>query len=212
MATQSPFSMLEGLFQNLPAALTPPAWAIEESHRRVVLLLNHVLQQEPQAIERLARQKGRVIHTQWREFTFRVQATPAGLLDLAGADAKPDLTLTITEDSPFAIAQAVMQGGKPSVTHYSTLEAFPAATLVEVILETGRTHQIRVHFSAFRHPLVGDTMYGADPKLAARVGLDRQWLHAVRLSFEHPTSGEQVEYTSEYPADLEHALAVLRGQ
>ncbi|MEY4742553.1 MAG: hypothetical protein RL672_1303, partial [Actinomycetota bacterium] len=107
---------------------------------------------------------------------------------------------------------AVMQGGKPSVTHYSTLEAFPAATLVEVILETGRTHQIRVHFSAFRHPLVGDTMYGADPKLAARVGLDRQWLHAVRLSFEHPTSGEQVEFTSDYPADLEHALAVLRGQ
>jgi len=115
MATQSPFSMLEGLFQNLPSALTPPAWAIEESHRRVVLLLNHVLQQEPQAMERLARQKGRVIHTQWREFTFRVQATPAGLLDLAGADAKPDLTLTISEDSPFAIAQAVMQGGKPSV-------------------------------------------------------------------------------------------------
>ena len=107
---------------------------------------------------------------------------------------------------------AVMQGGKPSVTHYSTLEAFPAATLVEVILETGRTHQIRVHFSAFRHPLVGDTMYGADPKLAARVGLDRQWRHPVRLSFEHPTSGEQVEFTSDYPADLEHALAVLRGQ
>ena len=71
---------------------------------------------------------------------------------------------------------AVMNDGKPSITHYSTLEAFPSATLVEVILETGRTHQIRVHFSAFRHPLVGDTMYGADPKLAARVGLDRQWL------------------------------------
>lgn len=106
---------------------------------------------------------------------------------------------------------AVMNDGKPSVTHYSTLEAFPSATLVEVILETGRTHQIRVHFSAFRHPLVGDTMYGADPKLAARVGLDRQWLHAVKLSFEHPTSGEVVEFTSEYPAELEHALDVLRG-
>ena len=115
MATQSPFSMLEGLFQNLPTPLMPPAWAVEESHRRVVLLLNHVLQQEPQATERLARQKGRIIHIQWREFTFRVQATPAGLLDLAGPDAKPDLTLTITEDSPFAIAQAVMQGAKPSV-------------------------------------------------------------------------------------------------
>ncbi|BDT73217.1 ubiquinone biosynthesis accessory factor UbiJ [Comamonadaceae bacterium OS-4] len=107
--------MLEGLFQNFPLPLTPPAWAIEESHRRVVLLLNHVLQQEPQATERLARQKGRVIHAQWREFTFRVQATAAGLLDLADAEATPDLSLTITEDSPFAIAQAVMQGAKPSV-------------------------------------------------------------------------------------------------
>ena len=106
---------------------------------------------------------------------------------------------------------AVMQDGKPSVTHYSTLEAFPAATLVEVILETGRTHQIRVHFSAFRHPLVGDTMYGADPKLAARLGLDRQWLHAVKLSFEHPTKGETVEFESDYQPELIHALEVLRG-
>lgn len=106
---------------------------------------------------------------------------------------------------------AVMNDGKPSVTHYETIEAFPAASMVEIVLETGRTHQIRVHFSAFRHPLVGDTMYGADPKLAAKVGLDRQWLHAVRLSFEHPTTGAQVEFTSEYPRELLHALEVLRG-
>ena len=105
---------------------------------------------------------------------------------------------------------AVMEGGKPSVTHYETLEAFPSASLVEIVLETGRTHQIRVHFSAFRHPLVGDTMYGADPVLAAKVGLDRQWLHAMRLSFTHPTSGEPVEFESSYPADLQHALDVLR--
>jgi 23S rRNA pseudouridine1911/1915/1917 synthase len=106
---------------------------------------------------------------------------------------------------------AVMQGGKPSVTHYETVEAFRAASLVEIVLETGRTHQIRVHFSAFKHSLVGDTMYGADPILAAKVGLDRQWLHAVRLSFMHPTQGRQVEFESNYPADLEHALSVLRG-
>lgn len=106
---------------------------------------------------------------------------------------------------------AVMKDGKHSVTHYETLEAFPAASLVEVNLETGRTHQIRVHFSAFRHPLVGDTMYGADPKLAAKLGLDRQWLHAVRLSFEHPTSGETVSFESSYPAELQHALSVLRS-
>jgi 23S rRNA pseudouridine1911/1915/1917 synthase len=104
-----------------------------------------------------------------------------------------------------------MNDGKHSVTHYETLEAFRSASLVEIVLETGRTHQIRVHFSAFRHPLVGDTMYGADPTLAARVGLDRQWLHAMRLSFEHPTTGNQVEFTSEYPAELVHALEVLRG-
>jgi 23S rRNA pseudouridine1911/1915/1917 synthase len=106
---------------------------------------------------------------------------------------------------------AVMQDGKNSVTHYETIEAFPAASLVEIVLETGRTHQIRVHFSAFRHPLVGDTMYGADPVLAAKVGLDRQWLHAMRLSFTHPTTGDQVEFESTYPADLQHALDVLRG-
>ena len=106
---------------------------------------------------------------------------------------------------------AVMNDGKHSVTHYETIEAFRSASLVEIVLETGRTHQIRVHFSAFRHPLVGDTMYGADPTLAARVGLDRQWLHAVRLSFEHPTKGTQVEFTSEYPSELVNALEVLRG-
>lgn len=106
---------------------------------------------------------------------------------------------------------AVMENGKPSVTHYETIEAFPAASLVEIVLETGRTHQIRVHFSAFKHPLVGDTMYGADPVLATRVGLDRQWLHAMRLSFTHPTSGDVVEFESTYPADLQHALQVLRG-
>ncbi len=106
---------------------------------------------------------------------------------------------------------AVMNDGKHSVTHYETLEAFPSASLVEVVLETGRTHQIRVHFSAFRHPLVGDTMYGADPKLAVKVNLDRQWLHAKKLSFIHPTKGESVEFESEYPTDLVKALDILRG-
>lgn len=106
---------------------------------------------------------------------------------------------------------AVMNEGKHAVTHYQTLEMFPAATMVEVDLETGRTHQIRVHFSAFRHPLVGDTMYGADPKLADKLGLVRQWLHAVKLSFDHPISGERLTLHSNYPPDLEHALEVLRA-
>ena len=106
---------------------------------------------------------------------------------------------------------AVVEGGKPSVTHYEVIEAFPAASLVEIHLETGRTHQIRVHFSALRHPCVGDLTYGADPTLSARLGLTRQWLHAVRLGFEHPGTGEWFEVSSEYPADLEAALERLAG-
>jgi 23S rRNA pseudouridine1911/1915/1917 synthase len=106
---------------------------------------------------------------------------------------------------------AVVAGGKPSVTHYDTLEAFPAASLLEVRLETGRTHQIRVHMSAQRHPCVGDAMYGADPRLSERLGLERQWLHAMRLGLRHPSTGEWSTFESVYPADLQHALDVLRS-
>jgi 23S rRNA pseudouridine1911/1915/1917 synthase len=105
---------------------------------------------------------------------------------------------------------AVMADGRHSVTHYETLEAHRFASLLEVHLETGRTHQIRVHMSALKHPCVGDLTYGADPTLAKRVGLERQWLHAVRLGFEHPDTGEHVEYESSYPDDLAHALEVIR--
>ena len=104
---------------------------------------------------------------------------------------------------------AVVAGGKPSVTHYEVLEAFRAASLAEIHLETGRTHQIRVHFSALRHPCAGDLTYGADPTLAARLGLTRQWLHAVRLGFTHPGTDEHVEFESPYPEDLAHALDVI---
>jgi 23S rRNA pseudouridine1911/1915/1917 synthase len=107
---------------------------------------------------------------------------------------------------------AVVSGGRPSVTHYQVLEAFPAASLVDIQLETGRTHQIRVHFSALRHPCVGDMTYGADPSLASRLGVERQWLHAVRLGFPHPGDGRFVEFTSGYPSDLAGALAVLRAE
>ena len=104
---------------------------------------------------------------------------------------------------------AVMDSGRHAVTHYTLLEAFRHASLLEVGLETGRTHQIRVHMAAIRHPCVGDPLYGADPVLAKRLGLERQWLHAMELGFEHPGSGEWVTFTSTYPADLQHALDVL---
>jgi len=105
---------------------------------------------------------------------------------------------------------AVIAGGKDSVTHYETMEAFTHGSLVEVHLETGRTHQIRVHMAAMRHPCVGDLTYGADPSLAKKVGLERQWLHAVTLGFEHPSSGARMSVTSEYPQDLVDSLARLR--
>jgi 23S rRNA pseudouridine1911/1915/1917 synthase len=106
---------------------------------------------------------------------------------------------------------AVVTTGKPSITHYDTLEAFAHASLLEVHLETGRTHQIRVHMAALRHPCVGDLTYGADPGLAKRLGLTRQWLHAVRLGFDHPATGERIEVTSPYPTDLDVALERLRA-
>ncbi|MDP2775798.1 MAG: RluA family pseudouridine synthase [Nocardioides sp.] len=106
---------------------------------------------------------------------------------------------------------AVMADGRASVTHYETIEAHRFASLLQVHLETGRTHQIRVHMAALKHPCVGDITYGADPSLSRRVGLERQWLHAVRLGFEHPDSGAYVEYESSYPDDLTRALEIIRN-
>jgi 23S rRNA pseudouridine1911/1915/1917 synthase len=104
---------------------------------------------------------------------------------------------------------AVVEGGRHAVTHYSTLQAFRRATLLEVKLETGRTHQIRVHMQAIRHPCVGDPLYGGDPVLAASLGLERQWLHAVRLAFDHPVSGDPLVFESEPSPDLRAALSAL---
>lgn len=106
---------------------------------------------------------------------------------------------------------AIRSDGRRSVTHYRTLEAHRGASLLEVKLETGRTHQIRVHMAAIKHPCVGDPTYGANPRLAAELGLVRQWLHAVRLGFIHPATGDRVEFTSEYPQDLQHALDLVRA-
>jgi 23S rRNA pseudouridine1911/1915/1917 synthase len=107
---------------------------------------------------------------------------------------------------------AVVADGKPSVTHYRTLEAFRSASLIEIDLETGRTHQIRVHMAAVKHPCVGDLTYGADPTVAARLGLTRQWLHAHRLRFAHPANGEPLDFTSDYPPDLQTALDRIREE
>jgi 23S rRNA pseudouridine1911/1915/1917 synthase len=143
-----------------------------------------------------------------REVEKRYSAVVQGHLDPFRGTIDAPIDRHPTHDYKWA----VVSDGRHSVTHYDTLEAFPAASLVDVRLETGRTHQIRVHFSALRHPCVGDLTYGADPTLAARLGLTRQWLHARELSFEHPGTGETVRFSSDYPDDLATALELLRGE
>ncbi|BCO28517.1 hypothetical protein MIZ03_3423 [Rhodoferax lithotrophicus] len=116
MTTQSPFSFLEGILQKLPLPqLQLPTWAVHEAQRRVVLLLNHVLMQEPEAMARLTRQKNQVMLVQWRSFNFKLVATPAGLLDLATPEAVADLVMTMTDESPLALAQTALRGDKPAV-------------------------------------------------------------------------------------------------
>lgn len=143
-----------------------------------------------------------------REVDKRYHALVQGHLDPLRGTIDAPIDRHPTHDYKWA----VVSGGRPSVTHYETLEAFRAASLVDVALETGRTHQIRVHFAALRHPCVADLTYGADPVLATRLGLSRQWLHARALAFVHPTTGEMVRFTSEYPADLAAALRLLRNE
>ncbi|MFW6596957.1 RluA family pseudouridine synthase [Propionibacteriaceae bacterium Y2011] len=116
----------------------------------------------------------------------------------------------IARDRNHDWRMAIVSSGRHSITHYEVIEMFPGASLLQVGLETGRTHQIRVHMAAVRHPCVGDPLYGGDPVLAARLGLERQWLHAVELGFVHPGSGEDVVFVSDYPADLQAALDQLR--
>ena len=141
-----------------------------------------------------------------REVDKRYHAVVQGHLDPLRGTIDAPIDRHPTADYRYA----VMNGGKPSVTHYDTIEAFRSASLVDVKLETGRTHQIRVHFSAMRHPCVGDITYGADPTLSARLKLNRQWLHARELGFIHPRTQDEVRFVSDYPDDLGYALDVLR--
>ncbi|KAE8128351.1 MULTISPECIES: RluA family pseudouridine synthase [Bifidobacterium] len=123
-----------------------------------------------------------------------------------------------TVDAPIGRAKVsdfrftITPAGKPAITHWDVLERFGKATLASVNLETGRTHQIRVHFSSIGHPLVGDAMYGANPVLGSKLGLDRQWLHAMRLEFRHPRTHVWTTVDSHYPPDLQHALDVLGAE
>ena len=116
MATpSSPFAFLGDLFNRVGDRLQPPPWVVHEIQHRAVLFLNHVLQQEPEAQQRLIRQQGNVVRFQWRFITMQLVATPAGLLDLAPEGAAADLTLTVMQESPLDIVRSSLRGDKPEV-------------------------------------------------------------------------------------------------
>lgn len=124
--------------------------------------------------------------------------------------AKGTIDAPIARDTRHSWKMGVVAGGRPSITHYDTIETLGGASLLEVNLETGRTHQIRVHMAAVHHPAIGDPLYGSDPTLSAKLNLDRQWLHATKLSFAHPRTGEEISVHSAYPEDLQFALDRMR--
>ena len=142
-----------------------------------------------------------------REVTKIYHALAQGHLDPAIGTIDAPIDRHPKEDHRFA----VVASGKPSVTHYEALEYFPAVTLARIELETGRTHQIRVHFSAIKHPLVGDLTYGADPRLAESLAMRRPWLHAMELEFTHPRTHDRVHFHAPYPQDLLDSLESLRS-
>ncbi|WP_018142702.1 RluA family pseudouridine synthase [Alloscardovia criceti] len=123
---------------------------------------------------------------------------------------KATIEAPIGRDKVSDFRFTVTPSGKQAITHWDVLERFGEATYVKVNLETGRTHQIRVHFSSIGHPLVGDSMYGANPKLSEATHLDRQWLHAMKLEFKHPRTKLWTVVESNTPNDLRQALEILR--
>lgn len=115
------------------------------------------------------------------------------------------IDLPIGRPDPEHVRRGVVEGGAPSVTHYKVLERYSDYSLVELLLETGRTHQIRVHMSHIGHPVLGDWLYeGLNDAL-----IQRQALHAARLTFTHPITKEKVTFEAPLPEDMKNAIAML---
>lgn len=138
----------------------------------------------------------------------RYSAVVDGVPDPPRATVDAPIARSTSQRTRFAVAP----DGRPAVTHYDVVEAFARAALLDVALETGRTHQVRVHLAAVGHPLTGDVVYGANRGLAAELGFDRPALHARRLAFRHPVTGVPVEVEEPLPEDLLALLEGLRGQ
>ncbi len=164
----------------------------------------------------LAAHKSLVDQLQRRSVYREYRALVAGALVAGGRIDAP-----IGRHPLHRTRMAVVPSGKPAVTHYRVLERFHAHTLLAVRLETGRTHQIRVHMAHIQHPLVGDRTYGgrprppsgADPRLvSALIGFPRQALHAMVLGLDHPETGEPMRWEAEMPEDMCGLLTSLRAE
>jgi 23S rRNA pseudouridine1911/1915/1917 synthase len=162
----------------------------------------------------LVAQKSLVEQLQAREFEREYQALVVGVMTAGGTVDKP-----IGRHPSQRIKMAVVHNGKEAVTHYRVLERFRAHTLVKLNLETGRTHQIRVHMAYIHYPLVGDPLYGGRLQIPAGCSahfaqtlrqFKRQALHACRLGFLHPRSGEPMAWEAPLPRDMEQLVAAAR--
>ncbi len=149
-----------------------------------------------------------------REISRRYLAICNGILTGGGTIDEP-----IARHPVDRTRMAIRENGKPAITHYTVVERFRAHTYINVELETGRTHQIRVHFAHRRHALLGDPVYGG--RLALPAGASerlvealrsfrRQALHAARLELDHPTSGKHLKLEAPLPRDFESLLEILR--
>ena len=171
MATQSPFSFLDGLFERIAAGPQPPAWLVHELQHRLVLFLNHVLMQEPEAQARLARQQGRVVKLQWGDFWMQLAVTPAGLCERAPA-AEPDLLLTVTDATPLGLLKDALRGDKPGVRIEGDVQlAAEVSWLIDHVRWDAEEDLSRLVGDAPAHTLagIGRAMAQALRQLAARL-------------------------------------------
>ncbi|MBK6660845.1 MAG: 23S rRNA pseudouridine(1911/1915/1917) synthase RluD [Proteobacteria bacterium] len=200
-------TLVNGLLARFPElAALPRAGLVHRIDKDTSGLL--VAARTPQAFQTLVRALAR------RDIHRHYLAVVNGVLVAGGT-----IDAAIARDPQQRTRMRVMPGGRAAVTHYRVAERYRAHTLLEVELETGRTHQIRVHLAWRGHPLVGDSRYGGRPHLppAATPALrdtlqhfPRQALHAWRLAFTHPLDGSELEFESPPPADFEHLQGALR--
>ncbi|WP_420266873.1 RluA family pseudouridine synthase [Candidatus Magnetominusculus dajiuhuensis] len=147
--------------------------------------------------------KDRTIKRKYLALIYGSMKTPQGQITLPIGRSKSDRKKMST----------VSDRHKPAVTNWRTLKTFKGASLVEAVLSTGRTHQIRVHFSAIGHPVLGDQTYGLKTFITqGKIHIPRQMLHAALLGFVHPVTGQYLEFSSRPPADMEHICSLLEAE